>query len=336
MAPAAMSYVSRQTGPSRLQIPGGIRVSHSELIADIASSQNFNTFSIQINPGLGSFSPWLSAESLNYDQYRMVSLVAEYRPTCGSGNSGSMMMAFDYDPSDAPPLTRQAMSTYAGAIDSAPWVGTKMSMDAKAVHATGPRKYLRTGPVSGDLRTYDSGQLLTAQNGGPALPIGWGELWLHYTFELLVSTSPTFPLSTQLFGWTNGAAQVVPPASNADVVWPLTLTNFHGDIAQNGTDTIFTLPETSVVIMVNLQLAQGFLPIASFQATISLRINGLALISQFVFISSVAASNQIQSVNFAYPIIAPGGTTVDVYVQNPSATGSLSILPGASFNLLCV
>jgi hypothetical protein len=335
MAPAAMNIASRQGGARRMQIPGGVRVTHSELLADIGSNVNFTAISLQVNPGLASFSPWLSAESQNFDQYRLVAFEAEYRPTCGTGNTGAVMVAYDYNPTDALPVTRQDLSTYLGAVDGAPWVCLKTQMSPAAVHGLGPRKFLRFGPVSGDIRVYDAGQLIVSTSGGPAVPVAWGELWCHYTFDLLVQTSPTFPLSTQLFGWTNGVAQIIGPTANADVIWGVQLANFHNSVGQNPTQTIFTMSEMSTVIWCNLQITST-VPLGLAQVTVSLRINGLALISQFATFQANATANQVQSINFAYPASFPPGATVDIYVQNPSASSTVTITPGAAMNFLCV
>lgn len=178
--------------------------------------------------------------------------------------------------------------------------------------------------------------MITAQNGGPVVPIGWGELWVHYTFDLLVQTQNQFPLSTQLFSWTNGVAQIIPPAGGALITFPIQLTNFHNDFTPNGTDTVFTTPETSVVIMCSMQVAMGIAPVANFVATVSLQINGLALISQFITIYATPNANNNQTAVFQYPVVCPLGTTISIFLQNPSATGSVSVLPGSMLNFLCV
>jgi len=327
--PAAMSSSVRQVGGSRTQIPGGIRVSHSELVATFTSTTAFTPVRLQIQPSLQTFSPWLAAQAADYDQYRLVRLEAEYRPSCGTDNSGSVMMTFDYDPSDRIPVSEQTMSTYMGATEAAPWLPQRTAMDAAAVHATGPRKYLRTGPVAGDLRTYDSGQFFFATQDGPAVPILWGKLWFHYTFDLLVQTSPINPTATQVFSFASVNAQTIGAGGFLNGSFPTALSNFANAFTLDApTSTLITCPAGVFLVVLSGGLVLNADQAVRSSVQVVLQVNAINLTLQTIpFSSGAGTAGEGGALNLIFPIVTNAGDTVRIAFQNFSTQSVNVLLP---------
>lgn len=84
-----------------------IIIAHSEFISEIQSSTSFATTTYAINPGNPTLFPWFSQIAKLYEEYEILGLLYEYRPTIGSGTNaavpliGSVAMATDYDVYDS-------------------------------------------------------------------------------------------------------------------------------------------------------------------------------------------------------------------------------------------
>jgi hypothetical protein len=332
-----MTSITRQTGGSRTPIPGGTRVSHSELFEDVPSHAAFNTLTIQVNPGLNSFSAWLAAQAADYDQYRLVSLVAEYKPTCGTGTAGSVYMVYDYDPSDAPPGSKQAMSQYQGSAESAPWVKFSMACDAKAVHAIGPRKFLRSGPVAGDLRTYDSAQFILATSGFAA-PDGVlvGELWFHYTFDLLVQTSPISAQITQVYEFGSNTLQNVGSGLLIQETFQVVVSNFQGQVVQGPTQQTFIMPTCNMWIICNGVIQLNALSSSTFYVNYQFFINGVGRASGTVSFQSAEPAGALRSFILQGATSFKAGDVLQLTITNTGATNAVAVVPGCSISFLSI
>lgn len=308
-APAATTTIVHQRGSKRMTIDGGIRVTHSELFGNVTSSVNPLVSSVVIQPGLLGFSTWLSAQAQDFDQYRLVSFVAEYIPTCSTLQTGNVMMTFDYDATDPIPLTEQAMSAYQGATESSCWSGFRIAMDAKSVHAPGPRKYLRAGPTSGDERVYDSGQLFVMTSGGNDGVTPWGRVWLHYTFDLLIQTSPINNQVTKWYAIENSIPQVVPATTQGIVVFDTILNNWQNAFGFNPPWTILGVPPGGYVCTVVMEVYNTVAVTVSNNVLLRLLINGLVQ-------QQVAAS---------WPVIGSGMSQVMTLVFGITSNSGLEL-----------
>jgi len=103
----------------------------------------------------------------------------------GTGTVGSVICATDYDASAPPPTSEAQVTAYAGAIEDVAWSNLTCPLDPSAIHATGPRKYIRDGNVAGDITAYDGGKFFVCTTGF-ASNADISKLWVNYTLELLV------------------------------------------------------------------------------------------------------------------------------------------------------
>lgn len=166
-------------------------VHHRELIAEIPGSVGFTIQqNLIINPGFSSTFPWLSPIANQWEQYRFKSLSFHYIGRCPTTFSGSVMLVPEYDVLDADPASKIQASTYVGAVEQSPWTNFSCKLDPSALQPIGPKKYVRSGPVLGDLKTYDGGKFLVITQGQVDTSI-CGDLWVEYDAELFVPQSGT-------------------------------------------------------------------------------------------------------------------------------------------------
>ena len=183
---AAYSTGTHQRAPRIDTLKGSVRIKHRELIASVTGSANFivaNSF--PLNPGMPTSFPWLASQAQAWERYRFNSLRFLYYTRTGTGTSGSVMLAPEYDPADQPPVSEQVAATYEDVREDVPWKDIVCDLNPSSLHALGPSKFIRTGilPQNLDIKTYDSGNLHLCVTDGN--PVPWGKLWVEYDVTLM-------------------------------------------------------------------------------------------------------------------------------------------------------
>jgi hypothetical protein len=163
----------------------GEHVSHSELLGTVYGSTSFQVTQYSVQPGLPGVFPWLATQAQRYQQYHVRKIQFEFITRTGTTTTGSVILAADYDASQPPPGTEQQVASYQGAIEDVPWRGITCNLDPRAIHATGPRKFIRDGNVPGDITSYDACNFFLCTTGMPNTD-AIGKLWVHYSIELHV------------------------------------------------------------------------------------------------------------------------------------------------------
>jgi len=138
-----------------------------EPILDLNASTGLDVTSVAINPGLPAFA-WASKVIGGYEKYSFSQLrfkfVSSLSGYATDGQQGSVVLAFDYDALEGPPTTLDQALTYNPSVLTMPAQSVTLDVDHKL--CTPDRgKYVRTGPVAGDLKTYDSGVLRVCTEG---------------------------------------------------------------------------------------------------------------------------------------------------------------------------
>jgi hypothetical protein len=186
-------------------------VIHKEFIQNVTGTTNFTVaLFLALNPGLAGTFPWLSNIANNFEQYRVRMMRFCYLTRTGTNVPGSVIMAPDYDASDASPVSEQILSNYAEVVEDAPWKDICCSLRAAGMHALGPKKFVRNGLVPGqDLKTTDVGSLILATVDGTA--VNWGKLWVEYDVEFYEpQLNPTgSSLASSAQGTAGTAASVI-------------------------------------------------------------------------------------------------------------------------------
>lgn len=162
---------------------GSIRVRHREYLYDVLGATNFTVSVIPINPGLTTFT-WLSQLANLYESYVFNSLSFDYESVSGTGQSGSIMMAIDFDAADSAPVTKQEIMTMQGAVRTAPWQSCVYDAASQNLKKFGIQRYVRFGPLEQnlDIKTYDVGNLFVAVTGAPSSACG--EVYVTYDVTL--------------------------------------------------------------------------------------------------------------------------------------------------------
>lgn len=119
-APVAVASSLTNRGPKQGAGPNGsVRISNTEFVTDLASGSSIQAF--DLNPCSSPLFTWLSRIAVGYELFRFVKMRFRYTPICPSSTTGVVVMAFDYDASDAAPLNKQAITAYSGSARGNVW-----------------------------------------------------------------------------------------------------------------------------------------------------------------------------------------------------------------------
>jgi hypothetical protein len=129
--------------------------------------------------------PWLSRIANNFESYNLRSLRFAYETESSSASAGNVILAVDYDATDAAPTTKTQALSYRAAVRSSPWVPcvhTSLREDLSK------RKTYRVRaaaiPPNTDLGLFDVGTLHVITTGMVSTATV-GELWVEYDIVLM-------------------------------------------------------------------------------------------------------------------------------------------------------
>jgi len=159
-----------------------------EYVMDIAGSVSFATTSLAVNPGQSTVFPWLSKEALLFEKYKILRLEFYYRPQVSAyatnGQTGKVMLSFDFDASDAPPASKQQVEDTHPHSDGMPYEEVILTIDPRDCSLQ-DSYFVRPGglPGSSDIKTYDVG-ILSVSTIGNNSSANIGELRVRYAIAL--------------------------------------------------------------------------------------------------------------------------------------------------------
>lgn len=162
----------------------GSHVNHRELIGTVNGSVAFTATKYVCNPGIAATFPWLSVQAGQWEQYRFNKLRFRYLTRTATTTVGSILMAPDYDPTDSPPSTELAVSTYQDCVEDAVWVEELCcDLNVASMFPNGQRKFVRSSGVGlEDLKLYDAANffLCTVEEANAN---AIGKLWVEYDVD---------------------------------------------------------------------------------------------------------------------------------------------------------
>lgn len=201
------SLISEGEDPARMHSNSScVKVRHREYITDIVSSGTANTFSLQsfsINPGLPTCFPWLSAIAAQYQEYKPLGIVFEFKTLSATAISsstnttmGGIIMATDYNTINPNFSNKQSMDNAEYTTSKAVWESFYHPIECDMKQNPLSTLYVRSGavPAGSDQRMYDLGNFQIASFGVQGTKVVLGELWVSYEFEL------SKPISTSALG----------------------------------------------------------------------------------------------------------------------------------------
>jgi hypothetical protein len=192
------SLIGEGESPAVMHADGSkMVVRHREYIMDIVSSPTANTFynqSIPIQPGLPASFPWLAPISQQFEKYRPMGMVYEFKSlsadaiSSGQANMtiGGVIMATNYNSASANFVNKQQMDNCQYSTSCKPsesfYHPIECNPDVTPLHSL----YVRSGavPYGQDQKTYDLGNFQIASFGIAASSVVLGELWCSYDIVL--------------------------------------------------------------------------------------------------------------------------------------------------------
>jgi len=323
---------------SALTAGGGIRVKNRELLSGgINGTTSFALFAeYALNPGLAATFPWLAPQANQYEQYRFHSVKFIYIPIVPTTVAGDIMLMADYNPVDPTPQTEVQMVNHPGAITAALWEPVVFNCSVKDMHALGPRKFVRSGNLAGDLKTFDVGNFYVATNN-LASSVAVGKLFVEYDVEFFIpQLTPTLtvaPAYTSYF--THGAA--IPLTTTVARMVPFSICQFGTQLNGVTTDALNVAPGRTAGGLftpptgVYKLRAQATFQTTANEATLCylyFQVNGAVYPSGQYAIGGTTTSAAVQNIFLsADTVVACPGTTTTValWASATGATGTLTI-----------
>lgn len=189
-APLALSRQMRTMVPSVSGSPysgdGRVVVRHREYVGEVLGSVAFAVTSYSINPGLSSLFTWLAPMAGQFESYLFDKCDFLFETEKSASTSGAVMLAIDFDASDAAPANKQQMMAAHNAVRSAVWQESRYRADRADLRKFGTQRYIRSGALAAnqDIKTFDVGNLFVATQGcADATAIG--ELYIEYEIHLI-------------------------------------------------------------------------------------------------------------------------------------------------------
>jgi len=224
-----------------------------EYVADIAGSTTFAVTTYAVNPGQSGTFPWLSKEALLFEKYKTLRLEFYYRPQvsayAANGQTGKVMLSFDFDASDAPPATKQQVEDTHPHSDGMPYEEVLLTIDPKDCSLQ-DSYFVRPGglPGSSDIKTYDAGILAVSTIGNNSTA-NIGELRVRYAIALqdpVLENVVSAPLNYRVSNFQSTSAESSGATTVAKtLVLATTITNGVGASNASG---VVTLPVGNYVV----------------------------------------------------------------------------------------
>lgn len=175
----------------------GITITNREFVRNIYAPSAASVFQVQtltVNPGLEATFPWLSQLAINFEEYELKQLIFSYRSTVtdfnsGTGQSGTVLLASQYNVDENPFSDEVTMLSYAGACSAKATEHQLQGVECDPAKLSGSvGKYVRNQNLkpSDDYKDYDHAILNIGVSNIPSQFINQqiGQLWVSYTVEL--------------------------------------------------------------------------------------------------------------------------------------------------------
>jgi len=196
------SFLSGTTPPEFTSNNGSMTetiVAHREYLGDIFSASTlvngatpFNASVFPINPGMVSTFPWLASIANQYEEYKLLGMIFEFKSMSGEAitstntSIGSVIMSTQYDCYSGPFTQKLTQENYEYACSAKPSVSMIHAVECAPELTLSDILQTRSGPVSGgDLRLSDIGNFQISTVGMQGANVNLGELWVSYHVQLM-------------------------------------------------------------------------------------------------------------------------------------------------------
>jgi hypothetical protein len=167
-------------------------VTKDEYVADVAGTVAFTTTQFAVNPGQKATFPWLAPEALQWEKYEFLKLRFYLKPEVtqytNNANQGKVILSFDSDASDPPPLNKQEAEDVMPMADGMSYQQIDLNIPKFILNSHLDSFYVRPGNLPGgsDIKTYDLGNLFVSTIGQGGAVANMMELRAEYTCKLMI------------------------------------------------------------------------------------------------------------------------------------------------------
>lgn len=316
-------------------------VSNKELVLpEISGATTFTQQArIEINPGLPATFPWLSEVAKNYAEYKFRRLVFRYITRSPTTKSGSVMFVPLYDPLSTEPSTEQNASAIRGTLEGPVWEEMAVGVDRMVSNALN-KYFIRDGPVSADLKTYDPIAVVVYTNDCDDTT-AVGKLWVEYEvdfFEPVTSeTQAPSARGISMFNWGGAGAQTLTNGSVKNYVYwaSLGVTTVCNALKTTISGSSLIPPKGCYVIRYWLTLSDDTAESAVGVATFMTRNKDVpSLIPGNSWYGATIANNKIRF-DGAGCFACSGSDLIDICVQIFTGSGTFKVLEGSVDLTIC-
>lgn len=197
--PVRVNSLAASTPPQFGNESGLTRIRHREYITDLFSTETFGLQTYPLNPGMPALFPWLSTIASQYEQYRFMGLVIEFKSTSSNAlNStntalGVVGLCTQYDAAEPDFVNKQEFENYQGAQNANPSQCLLHFVECAPNSNPLERMYVRHAalPANQDIKFYDYGKVSFLTQGMQEADVNIGELWVSYDIEFSKPKLPT-------------------------------------------------------------------------------------------------------------------------------------------------
>lgn len=172
-----------------------VEITHREYIGDIISSSSANTFAINsytVNAANPNCFPWLSQIAVNYQQYKFMGAIFEFRSSsAASVNStsvqlGTVTAAINYDSLDTAPASRQELEQIEWSMSNKTCDSFIIPVECAGRNTADHLYYCNSLglPANADAKSYNLGTLYIASVGLQGTSQNIGSLYVTYKCRL--------------------------------------------------------------------------------------------------------------------------------------------------------
>lgn len=294
----------------------------------MAGSVLFTAVKYSLNPGLSTFT-WLSKQAAGWEQYHFRYLHFRFVPRVASTTAGSLILAPDYDPNDAPPASEIAVSSYRDCVEGNSWVNFSCKLDPLAMYPIGPRKYVRDGLAIGTLKVFDVGNLFACTVGQADTTV-IGKLWADYDIDFFVPQTVSAIASETISYYNLAAAQVLVNNTNTNVAWAVVVdpVGFGTPVAGS-----FATPKGAYLISGVLNINPVNAPVL-VDTTYQMLTGGGAPtpVMSIQNIMSIAVASCYYQIPFCFYAVTLGAA-VTFQINITDGTGNVEVLPTSSLSV---
>jgi len=192
-------------------------VTKDEYIADVAGTTAFTTTQFAVNPGQAATFPWLAIEAKQWEKFEFEKLEFYLKPEVTqyttNANSGKVILSFDSDASDPPPLNKQEAEDVMPMADGMSYQTINLNIPKFILQSHHDSFYVRPGNLPGgaDIKTYDLGNLFVSTIGQGGAVANMMELRVRYTCRLMIpilENTAAAPQNNQVTFLVDSAASI--------------------------------------------------------------------------------------------------------------------------------